>query len=187
MTPVSDEKKNVARRLRIDEKKSFPEIAKILGCSAATVFRWARAEGWPDPQKEKEKLRKLLAEKNSFSSTTGGEEKPEKTVKQKTTNTKDSLALLAAPFAPIEGGVLSEPLEKMVEALFRFSAGIVAEGSRWDMKTAVKLMENSGRILVGIRTPVPSGDTPRFLVMEPGTRESYRDPPEEEADIVIKQ
>lgn len=188
MVKIGDEKKNIGRRLRIEEKKSVREIASILGVSVGTVAKWIKDEGWPDPQAEKRALGKILKPASSPPPPDGPEKPPPKEKRDlgsaKAPGQMNPFALMCAPFDPIDQETLSAPLEKMVEDLFRFSAGIVAEASRWDVKTAVKLMESSGRILVAVKAPTPLPGAPKFGVVVPtGTQESYRDPPPDPSKV----
>ena len=57
MKKKTDREHDLARKLRIEEKKSFREIEKLTGISKTQICKWAKEEGWPEPQQERKRQR----------------------------------------------------------------------------------------------------------------------------------
>jgi hypothetical protein len=177
MAPVKSTKtkeRDIARRLRVEGKKSFPEIAAITGVNQSTVCRWAQAEGWPDPNKERQELKEILANKTEEGQSS--EKKPEKKWH---------------PISPAPAGQnkvtlpddLPEidydlDLEVLSKQLFKWAAKVAEKSAGFSIHNVLKLLEVSARVAVSTHTPKP-GEIRRLTVMIPGEIESYRDEPED--------
>ncbi len=155
--------RELARKLRIVDKKSFGEISELTGIAKSTLCRWARSEKWPDPQDEKRKLAQIVY--------------PEK--KNKTSESSTEIVGLTPEFmASLPEVDFDANLEVMAEQLFRWSATVLKGAARHSLPATVKLLEVSARIIGSFYTPKPA-EIRKLTVMIPGAIESYRLPPEE--------
>lgn len=156
--------RELARKLRIVDKKSFGEISELTGIAKSTLFRWAKSENWPDPQEEKRKLNQIFyPEKRKLASEVSAEV---------TGLTQEFMATL--PEVDFNAN-----MEVLAEQLFRWAATVLKGAAKHSLPATVKLLEVSARIVCALYTPRPP-EIRKLTVMIPGTVETYRQPPEDE-------
>ena len=164
----TDKDRDMARRLRVDGKKTLREIASLTGISIGLLSRWSKAEGWPDPNKERRELREILT--NKPEEQTEGK-KPEKkwlpplgTQAQKKVELPENLPEID----------YDQDLEALSKQLFKWAAKVAQSSAEFSMSTVLKLLEVSSRMAVATHTP-KVGEARRLTIMVPGEIESYRD------------
>lgn len=166
--------KDIARRLRVDGKKTLREIANLTGVGLGTLARWSKAEGWPDPNKERQELQGILAGKEE--SPQADEKKPEKKwYGPPTPPAGQNKVTLPDDLPEID---YEQDLEVLSKQLFKWAAKVAQKSAGFSMSTVLKLLEVSARVAISTHTPKP-GESRRLTVMIPGEVESYRDEPED--------
>lgn len=172
MAPVrSAAERDVARKLRVEDGKSFPEIASILGINQSTVCRWAQAEGWPDPREPRKELKQIV---DFTQKGRGKPAKPPGPSSDKNTKSPDA-EILPGNMPDVNFDADSESLS---DQLFRWSMKALQNAARFSVPTLVKFAEISARVHIALHTPKP-GEERKLTVMVPAQTESYRGAPDE--------
>jgi hypothetical protein len=152
--PSNAEKQELARKLRVDEKKSFREIQSLIKVPASTLCRWAKKEGWPDPQKESRELKRIVELKNKKQ-----EYKNENNVK------------LPSDMPVVD---FDQPIDKMVKDLFVWCCRASYHSARFNTRTQLKLADLALKVMIGLKE---DSEQRHLTVFIPETSESYRKPP----------
>lgn len=161
--------RELAKKLRIVNKKSLGEISELTGIAKSTLWRWAKAEGWPDPEKERQSLKQIIMPQTQ---TTKDLTSSDRNV----TNTNPMSAKQLSELPEID--FTAKP-EVLADKLFRWAARIVQNAAMYSLPAAIKLMEISAKVMVALHTPQPA-EMRKLTIMIPAVAETYRDPPDEE-------
>lgn len=175
MAPVRSEKeRDIARKLRVEGGKSFPEIAAITGIDKSTVCRWAKAEGWPDPNAARRELQQILnqARKEPAESL----QPPGKS--QGPPGKQQQNFSFELPAGIPEVNFDADP-EALGDQLFRWSMRALQNVARISIPCLIKFAEISSRVHIALHTPKP-GDIRKLTVMVPAQAESYRGAPDDD-------
>ena len=155
---LSNDKRDLCRRLRVEEKKTFPEISRLTGVNRTTIQTWAQEEGWPNIHAEQQELRTIIKQ---YSGPAGGSKPKQGWV--------DGLDL---PDIHAKGAKINE----LAEQLFRWSAMVLVSASRFNLDAVKKIADVSTKIILA--NDAPQEDR-KLTIMVPSVTERYRDPPTE--------
>ena len=153
MKKKTDREHDLARKLRIEEKKSFREIEKLTGISKTQICKWAKEEGWPEPQQERKNLRSLgnLSVSNN------------------------KIDELTSDLPKVD---MNKPIKIIAEEMFRWSGAILQNASRFSLQAAIKLFEVSTKLITSLN--ITDEERRTLTVYVPEIKEVYEDPPCEE-------
>jgi len=159
----SEEHRKIARRLRIEEKKTLREIADIVGVSKTTLQRWSKEEEWPDPKVEVREFRGIFKVK---------ERTREKAQEKK--ELKIPEVILPEDMGDVD---FDAPIDKMVEDLFRWCCKAAHQSARINTKTQLELARITAKVMLGKKEQGPQRELTVFI---PQKTESYRGRPADE-------
>jgi transcriptional regulator with XRE-family HTH domain len=160
----SDEQRKIARRLRIEEKKTLREIADIIGVSKTTLQRWSKEEDWPNPRVEVREFRGIFKVKEKA----GGTKKPEKS------EARTPEVILPDDMGDID---FDAPIDNMVEDLFRWCCKAAHQSAKINTRTQLELARITAKVMLGKKEQGPQRE---LTVYTPQKTESYRGRPDEE-------
>lgn len=161
----SNEIRETAKRLRVEGKKTFDEIASMLQIDKGTVCRWAKSEGWPCPKTELSELRHIV--KRSRPKEGAADPKPEPHQKAKPHVAKSGKPQLND----------SDSIDKLADRLLRWSLKIIANAAEFSPILAVKLGELSAKIWLAKNTANEEEIRTMQEISAPKISETYRERP----------
>lgn len=170
MAPVrSAKERDIARKLRVEDGKSFPEIAAITGINQSTICRWSKAENWPDPHAPRRGLQQVIdaAKKTPDEEPFDKQQQPNKAASK-------TISFDLPPNMPEVD--YEADSEKLGDQLFRWSMKALQNIARFSVPTLIKFAEISSRVHIALHTPKPP-DVRKLTVMIPAQTEVYRGAP----------
>ena len=173
--PRPANERDVARKLRVEDGKSFPEVAAIIGVNHSTVVRWAQAEGWPDPREARRELKRIVDQTRKKTTEPTGPGTNSREPPPAGKNSKNFQIDLPPDLPDVN---FESDAEALGDQLFRWSMKALQSVARFSVPTLVKFAEISARVHIALHTPKP-GEERRLTVMVPAQTESYRGAPDE--------
>lgn len=158
----SKEKLAIARRLRIEEKKTLKEIAEIVGVSKSSVQRWSKEENWPKPHEEVREFKGIFKVKEKTKLP-----KP----KFEDTGTLQDFLPEGMPEVDFDGSV-----DQMIEDLLRWCCKGIHHSAKFNTKAQIELAKIVAKVWLGKKE---KGEQRDLTVFIPKQEESYRGKPED--------
>lgn len=164
MAGHNEKEKETVRKLRVEEKKSFGEIARITGIAKTTIVDWAKKEGWPSPQKERKALAKII-------NLDAHRPKPAKATK--------TTEVIESSNVPTDGIDFTSKPQKLAQQLFKWAAQVMLNAAQYSLPAAKAIMDTSAKMITAFKND-NSEEMRQLTVYVPEITEVYDDPPEEE-------
>lgn len=160
----------MARRLRVDGKKTYPEIAAILDVKTETLKTWGRQEKWPDPAKERTDLKKIVQSHTRVSKSSAPDQQPPLAPQEKTP--------AANSFTMSESLILDgDSIPTIAEKILRWSMQVVSRSAELSPSMALKLGELAAKIWLATSGSQPVDIRVMREISVPVVSETFRDPP----------
>lgn len=170
--PKPCKERKLARKLRLEDGKSFGEISQLTGIDKSTISRWAKSEGWPDPRGPRAELKEIVDQATKKKKP---QKEPEYLPPAKGQDSQGKTEIIPDGMPDVNFEADSESL---ADQLFRWSMKALQNVARFSVPTLVKFAEISARVHIAQHTPKP-GEERKLTVMIPAQTESYRGAPDE--------
>lgn len=166
MVGHNEKEKETVRKLRVEEKKSFGEIARLTGIAKTTIIDWAKKEGWPSPQKERKALAKIINIDNYKT-------KPAKAIKK--------VEVSKSSNASIDGIDFESKPQKLAQQLFKWSAQVMLNAAKYSLPAAKAIMDTSAKMITAFKND-NTDEKRQLTIYIPPVTEVYDDPPAEDTN-----